>query len=703
MNAAEIERKINEFSTKFINYEDGNLILLSELIDDLNGMNDETCPDISKIFCAMTNMIKKIIANETVDSFRERISEGIDIFSRIIKDMLNNKSDEIIIKENIRENLELYMEKNKDYCIPAGNRKVEKTQAKSVINLNSELMNIFLTDCDERLIQAEECILELEKDFNNKETIDILFRIFHTIKGECGFLKIASLGEVTHNIENLLDLIRKKEMENDENVIEILLSGIDCSKSILDALKKGDITIFNQIDIDPFVVNVNSMIMSSRKTIGEILKEEGVLSESDVVRIMQKQKETSYTKKFGEIAVEQNMTTEEEIKKTIEKQKSRDNFLSEKNNPVIKVKSSQINFLVDMIGELMTIENQFDEKDKNVVQLKKITKSIQNSAMQLRTVKIKNLFINTKRTGRDVAKTLEKDIDIATYGDDLEIDRNLVEILEEPLLHIIRNSCYHGIESREERSRKNKSATGNILLSAERKGNNIVVSVRDDGAGLDDDKIIGTAIERGLVSRERSKSLSRSEIYNFILLPGFSTVKNADAISGRGVGMDIVKNIVTRARGRLELKSEPGRYTETSLIFPLSLAIIDGMIVRNKENYFIVPVSFIVEALKINQNMLMSIENKSNVIHLRNEIIPAIDIGDYFYRDCKQSENKIAVIVKNNEKKYGLLVDEIITKKEIVIKSLGNKFRDLRGISSCAILQDGEIGYVLDVEAMIAV
>ena len=502
--------------------------------------------------------------------------------------------------------------------------------------------------------------MDLEKDLQNMEYINVLFRVFHTIKGECGFLKIATLGEVTHNLENLLDLLRKGEIEINEDIIDIMLCGIDYSRLILNSIKKGDITIFSQINLDSFMTRIDNKIRNSRKTIGDILKDEGVISETDIIRIMQKQKESSFTKKFGEIAIEQELLTEEDVKKTIDKQKSSPDIVTEKIDPVIKVKASQINFLVDMIGELLIIESQLDDKNRNILQLKKITKTIQNSAMQLRTIKIKNLFINTKRAARDVAKKLDKNIDIETYGDELEIDRNLVEILEEPLLHIIRNSCHHGIEDNNERNRIGKSGNGLIKLTAQRKGTNIVRSVLDNGRGLDEEKILSKAVEKRLVTEERAKTLTKNEIYNFIFFPGFSTAESVNNISGRGVGMDIVKSSITNARGRIEIKTEKNQYTEINLIFPLSLAIIDGMIIRSGDIYYIIPVTNIIESLKLNTKMLVSIKNKTSVIHLRNEIIPAIDLNQFFYGLAKPDRTDIAVIILNDDKKYGLFVDYII-------------------------------------------
>lgn len=702
MNIIEFEQNINNFSIKLINYEDGDIMLLSDLIEEIDGYIEifKNNKYFVEILIIVKNVLILLLKSSKTDELIKIISIGIDIISQVIKDSSSGTLESPTISENVKLKTDEYVRKFREYGVLED--KKEDKSPNDKISDNSELLNIFFTDCEERLTQAEDCLMDLEKDLDNKEIINVLFRVFHTIKGECGFLKIAYLGEVTHNLETLLDHLRRDEIENNDEAIDIMLSGIDYSRLILEGIKKGDITNFDEMNIEAFTTRINEIIKKSRKTIVDALKDESEISSVNSERTIIKQNETSSPQKPEKLTLDVNLSAEDRDGKSMNRQISEGDETSEKIDPVIKVKASQINFLVDMIGELLTIESQFDDRDRNILQLKKITKLIQNSAMQLRTIKIKNLFINIKRAARDVAKKLGKDIEIETCGDELEIDRNLVEILEEPLLHIVRNSCHHGIEEKDERREKNKSLTGNIKLKAERRGNHIIVSIYDDGKGLDIDKILAKAIEKKLVSEEKAKTLTKNEICNFIFLPGFSTANSVDTISGRGVGMDIVKNSVNGVRGRIEIKTEKNLFTEINLIFPLSLAIIDGMVIKSADNFYILPVSDIIESVKLKPGMIVGIENRASIIHLREEIIPAINIGDFFGYS-KDAENcAIAVIVHNDDKKYGLLIDDIISKKEVVIKSLGNKFKNLRGISSCAVLSGGKIGFVLNVEEIVS-
>jgi two-component system chemotaxis sensor kinase CheA len=540
---------------------------------------------------------------------------------------------------------------------------------------------------------------------DNKEIINDLFRDFHTIKGECGFLKLIKLGEVTHNLENLLDLLRYDEIDCSTEIIDILLCGVDIVFNMLKSLDDENLDSYNKTETNELIELINKVSERGRTHIGEILEETAELKKKDISNIINKQKENGFVKKFGEIAVDNKYITKEQLEESLKNQrenKEKSVIKTVKNDPIIKVKASQINYLVDMIGELLIAENQLE--DENIIQLKKITKQIQNAAMMLRTVKVKNLFINMKRVVRDLAKKLDKQIDFKIIGEDLEIDRNLVEALEEPLIHILRNALGHGIEYRDERKKNEKNETGEIILKAERQGNNIVISIRDDGRGLNKDKILKKAISLSLVNEESAKQLKESEIFGFIFNTGFSTADNVDNVSGRGVGMDIVKSTVSKLRGKIEIYSDVNSFTEINLIFPLSMAIIDGMIVTVGNSFLVIPVSNIIESLSLEEKMIHTVKNKVKVIDLRGEIIPVIELVEYFKLSTAERSNinyTVAVIVESSNRKFALIVDEIIAKKEIVIKSLGEKFKNLCGISSGTVLTGGKIGLVVNIDEVV--
>ncbi len=713
MNYSDLKDLINNIIPAIINYEDGNLVEISGIINEFRKFIKETAgiDSIKGINAIISSVLQFLMNGGSKADHDESLNRGIELLLKALGSLEEPEG----IDESLKEEITSFENRHGGFLTGAKESKHEgeKTDAGKArpiddMQMNSDAFKIFLVEADEKLVNAQDYILGLEDDPENREFTNLLFRVFHTIKGECGFLKIPKLGEICHNLESLLDLMRTDKLRVNGRIIDILFKGLDFSATIVNSLKKDDASIFDKISIEEFITDVTGEAEKAGLFIGGILRKQSKMSKEKVDEVLQKQKDMNYAKKFGEIAVESNLVTQKAVDESLNEQKKaieETGVKKEKIDPIIKVKASQINYLVDMVGELLIAEDQLTADQMNANQLKKITRQIQYAAMQLRTVKVKNLFLNMKRVVRDVSKNLDKNVNTLLFGEELEIDRNLVENLEEPLVHLIRNSVHHGIESADERKQKNKTPEGNITISAERKGNSIVIGVEDDGAGLSREKILNKAIEKRLVGTEDKNSLSDNEIYNLIFLPGFSTAETVDYVSGRGVGMDIVKSAVVSNRGRVEIKTEKGRYTRTNLIFPLSTAIIDGMIIKSSGDFYIIPVSQIIESLKVTSGMINTINGREEVINLRGEIIPVINLSRYFNRQIAAAGDRaeiLGVIVENSDnKKYALIVDEIISKKEIVVKSLGSKFKDIKGISSGTVLHGGHIGFVLDVEELI--
>jgi two-component system chemotaxis sensor kinase CheA len=719
MNVQEVDDILREISKDILKYEDGDLVFVSDLMDRLEKIRSEfpAVPELTRVFTSLGLLLRLLLEGVPYGAIDGALSRGIDVLSRVVgkagreQTEINGLSAGDITEEFgadcalFSAAAERALSTGKP--VDAGKSAAPGGDGELELRISSEPFKVFLSEAEEKISRAQDCILELEKDPGNKQHVNELFRVFHTIKGECGFLRIASLGELAHNLENLLDLMRDGRLKADSALVDMLLAGVDYAKSMLTALKNGDIVIFSQIDIGAFVHGVNEEVQRAKTNIGAILLEQGKLSEAEVQTILQKQKELSFTKKFGEIAVDENFITREDLEESLRSQAAPPTAGEREQaaqDSIVKVKASQINFLVDMVGELIITEAQLDERTPNLGQLRKITREIQYASMQLRTEKVKNLFINMKRIARDAAKKLGKRVSAGMKGEDMEIDRDLVEKLEEPLMHLVRNSVAHGIESVEERLGRGKPAEGRISIEGERRGNTIVIAVEDDGRGLDREKILAKAVAMGLVAAEAAGQLSDADAYNFIFQQGFSTADNVDLVSGRGVGMDIVKAVAAAARGRVELRTRPGEFSRIEMIFPLSTAIIDGMIVKSGGTHFVIPVANVIESLRLGKESIHTVKNAVEVIDLREEIIPVIRLNEFFGRNgngAVRDGRMVSVIVENNEqKKAALLLDEIITKREVFIKALGAKFRNLRGISSGTILQGGAIGFVLDVDQL---
>lgn len=479
------------------------------------------------------------------------------------------------------------------------------------------------------------------------------------------------------------------------------------SREILKRLEKNDYAVFTDVSLDSYVNRVKNVSAAPCANLGEILVAEGKMQEEDVARVLEKQKASAYRKRFGEIAVQEKFLSSEELRETLDKQKDckagEPSRVPDRTDPVIKVRASKVNFLVDMIGELLIAMGQISGSGAELMQMRKITRSLQYGAMELRTDTLHTLFGNLRRTVRDLSKQLKKNVRAECVGEDLEIDRNLIEKLEEPLMHLVRNSLDHGIESELDRKNAGKDSQGVVTLKAERHGNSIVITVRDDGKGLERERILSKALEKKLIRAEAADAMTDSQVFNLIFTSGFSTHTEVSLISGRGVGMDIVRSAVVDNRGRIEIESVAGSYSEFRMIFPLSTAIIDGMITRVSQSLFVFPIGSVIESIKIVPAMLSTVNGSVEVANLRGESIPVIRMHETFcITEIPESPAIIGVICETSDRrKFMFILDEVIAKREVVIKSLGARFSDLRGISSGTVLSGGKIGLVVDIDEIV--
>ncbi|HBD93614.1 MAG: hypothetical protein A2015_14810 [Spirochaetes bacterium GWF1_31_7] len=626
------ENLFMEITNIILKYENGDLLALSSLSDLIYNLKNITTDNSLIPYIDETiEVIKYGIKEDNYETFTKELSKRVDYIQ-------NRMVTEILFTEKKSTPVEKIVE-------------IEKMQG-----VSDELINIFIVEAEDRIANAQRLILELENSLSNSEIIDNLFQIFHTIKGECGFLKIETFGNLTHSIEHILDLLRNKKIEINSNVIDRLLEGVDLSTSIIWYLKKGILSLPDTSAIEEYLKNI------------ELIKKSSV---NPHIIIQEKKDEVLYK--------------------------------HEKKDELIKVKSSKVNYIVDMIGELLIASGQIADNSVAVIQTRKITKLLQYAGMQLRTESIKTLFGSAKRMVRDISQKLNKVVSIDVFGDDLEIDRNLIESLEEPMMHLLRNAIHHGIENESDRLLHGKPASGHITIGAERKGNNIVISIKDDGQGLNKNKIISKALEKGFIKQNEIESSSDNQIYNMIFLNGFSTTDSVDLVSGRGVGMNIVKSVVEAHKGRIEILTESNKYSQFMLKFPLSTAIIDGMIVRIEDSLFIIPISSMIESIKCNPINIHPV-NTISIYKLRDEIFPIIDLKKILGIDQVDGKNDIGIVVESSTtKRFLLKVDEIIAKKEIVIKSLGSTFKKLQGISSGCVLSGGKIGFVFDIDQIVEI
>jgi two-component system, chemotaxis family, sensor kinase CheA len=585
---------------------------------------------------------------------------------------------------------------------------------------DKEIIYDFVTESLENLETVEVNLMDLEQDPSGLETINGIFRSFHTIKGVSAFLNLNKINTLSHIAENLLDKARNAEISIDGETIDAILQSVDILKRMVEdvrsSLDKGVVSE-GDVDIKPMIARIEHFIhqAETRRLLGEMLVEKGAVSAEDVKDALTIQ-EGEQSKKIGEILVEGEKVEAKEVVSALREQKRAEQPVALQ----IKIDTGKLDNVVDMVGELAIAQSMLrqsqlikESKDRQldgiIGQLNQITSGLQRTAMSLRMVPIKNTFQRMVRLVRDLSKKADKDVRLLMSGEDTEIDRNMVEEIYEPMVHMIRNSIDHGLELPDERRAAGKPEQGTIQVKAYHRGGNIVIEIEDDGRGLNREKILEKAISKGLISE--GEKLTEREIDNLIFHPGFSTADRITDISGRGVGMDVVKStIVDRLRGTVEIQSSWSRGTVLTIRLPLTLAIIDGMVVRLDGQRYIIPTLNVEETFKPAKTDCYTVKKQGEMVMVRGQLVPLIVLERLFGVNGDHSSAKqvvppwerLAVIVESQDTKRCLLVDELLGKEEIVIKSLGKVFQHVRGIAGGAILGDGRIGLILDIAGICA-
>jgi len=441
------------------------------------------------------------------------------------------------------------------------------------------------------------------------------------------------------------------------------------------------------------------------KKLGDILVERGDLSPVEMQKIL------SMQKRFGEILVEQGLVPASKVQSALIEQQQVKQVRQERTAAApaaaeaalsIRVPAERLDHLVNLVGELVTVQahltqiagNRHDNEISAVAEeVERLISELRDTTLNMRMLPIGSTFSKFKRLVRDLSAELGKEIDLETTGAETELDKTVIEKLNDPLVHLIRNSIDHGVEMPEVRKAAGKSAKGIVHLAAEHSGDSVLVTIRDDGAGLDKERIRAKAIERGLITA--STELTDKETYNLIFAPGFSTAQKVTSVSGRGVGMDVVKKAIEALRGTIDIASEQGKGSTITLRIPLTLAIIETLLVRIDQSYFVLPLSMVEECIELTRADVQATHGR-HLAHVRGELTPYINLRDEFEITANQPDIEQIVILSVNGKRIGFVVDDVVGEHQTVIKTLGKLYRDVRGISGATILGDGTVALILD-------
>jgi two-component system chemotaxis sensor kinase CheA len=595
-----------------------------------------------------------------------------------------------------------------------------------------EIVESFIVETKEILDKLDVDLVEMEKRPDDNELLNSVFRHFHTIKGTSSFLGLDKLTGVTHKGEDILNKLRKGEVNLSAHIMDNLLNAYDKMKSLLYSIEEFQ---NEDIDVDETVKELTDLIAALENGgVVEIKKpankSKKKSAKTEIIKVSKVVKEETIEQPKLESTPEINIEDEgEDLEEEVEipqvearqasNEKSKQDSAKKVENS-IRVDVERLDELLNIVSELVlgrnrlaqvnsefALENEGTKFSRDLFDVTKqidlMTNELQLVVMKTRMIKIGKVFNKFPRLVRDLSRDAKKQIEIVIKGEETELDKTLIEEINDPLVHLVRNSVDHGIESPEVRKANGKNPTGTLILSAEHEGNNILITIEDDGKGIDPEVIKNKVVEKGLMSAEKVKELSRQEILNLIFIPGFSTAEVVTNISGRGVGMDVVKTNITKLRGIINIESTVGVGTRIIIKLPLTLAIIPGMIVKVKDQQIVIPLNTVLEVLRVHRENIYSV-NRKPVIKMRDSVLPLVSVEERLNGYEEKDENKIwqyVVIVGIAEKRYGIKVDGLVGQKEVVIKSLGNYFGKVHGIAGSTIMGDGSVVMIIDVNELL--
>ena len=627
-----------------------------------------------------------------------------------------------------------------------------------------EIMEDFLIEAFELIEQIDHDLVELESNPEDLELLNRIFRVAHTVKGSSSFLNFDVLTELTHHMEDVLNKARKGELKITPDIMDVVLESVDMMKGLLESIRDNGSDSAAGIDIKNICVRLTQIsegeapsaaaeataapspepvkepepVAPAEEAAPEVSDAElSKLSDSEVEaeieRLLKVRKAEDQARRASkgiapkspkEIAPATSAAPAPAARPAPSRERDTDKKVPAASSgavaqeQTIRVEVKRLDHLMNLIGELVLGKNRLlkiyddveeryegekflEELNQVVSSLSLVTTDIQLAVMKTRMLPIAKVFNKFPRMIRDLSRDLGKQIDLEISGEETELDKSIVEEIGDPLVHIIRNSCDHGIEDPETRKAMGKPEKGLVQLKAYNEGNHIVVEIVDDGKGLDADMLKSKSIEKGIITEREADAMSEKEAFGLIFRPGFSTAAKVTNVSGRGVGMDVVKTNIEKLNGIIDIESEVGKGTVMKLKIPLTLAIIQSLLVGTQEEFYAIPLASVLETVRVPIDDIYTIDGK-NVLRLRDEVLSLVRLSDVFgvEKVFDGGDHTYVVIIGVAEAKLGIIVDTLVGQEEIVIKSMGDYLQNIPGIAGATIRGDGRVTLIIDVGAM---
>lgn len=630
----------------------------------------------------------------------------------------------------------------------------------------SEYKEMYAVESAEHLQSMNEALLCLEKDPENSETINVMFRAAHTLKGMSATMGFTDIKELTHNMENLMDKVRKNEIKLDSAAIDILFECLDTLEKMVQTPQDSSAVDISSLIKKISLLSTNDPVTIPSKT-GQIVPSESTDSGGSIFEVTVKLHESCMLKSARSTVVIRNLSelgkiiktfppvkdledekfdrefkviisTTEDAKKIEDAAKKVSEILaanvkpctaSESNEKTevktsapegsktsiksvqsVRVSIERLDSLMNLVGELIINKirlmqlarvHKLDALEETLASLDRLTNDLQEEIMASRMVPIDQIFNRFPRMVRDLAKKEEKEIDLILEGGDIELDRTVLDEIGDPLVHILRNCVDHGIESPQIRKQAGKNPKGMVKLTASREKNHVVIEAVDDGKGMDPQRMREVAVKKGLMTQEEASKLSDNEAINLSFMAGFSTAEKVTDVSGRGVGMDVVRSKIGSMGGSIKLESIVGKGTTIKLKLPLTVAIIHSLMVKVGQDIYAIPITNVIRDLSIRKKDIKTIKGEE-VILIRGEVLPLVRLHNLFNVQGNGSEELLVVVVERAGNNVGLVVDQVVGQQEVIIKNLDNNIlKGVKGFAGATILGDGNVALIIDVVTLL--
>ena len=579
--------------------------------------------------------------------------------------------------------------------------------------MDDEIVQDFLIEGGETLEQLDAQLVALESAPDDKSLLNAVFRAFHTIKGGAGFLGLEHLVAISHKSEDIFDMLRKGALPIDATLMDTFLEVLDVLRLMFEQLRTGlapapapspllaRLQAISDGTVTP-LASVKAVVVADMPTpVGDLISDDEFEALLDNLHGGGKFLPAVLPPAAAAPMATQQPLPAKRVTRAAEPAK----------DTTVRVETATLDRIMNMVGELVLIRNRLlnleaavgnEAITQTVANLDVVTSDLQMAAMKTRMQPIKKVFGRFPRVVRDLARALDKQIELVMEGEDTDLDKNLVETLADPLIHLVRNSVDHGIEMPAERLAAGKPATGVLRLAAAQGGDQIVLTIADDGKGIDAEALRRKVVEKGLMDEEAAARLSTRECYELIFLPGFSTKDQISDISGRGVGMDVVKTRITQINGSIQIDSQLGVGTIIRISVPLTLAIMPTLMVVLGTQVFALPLVNVQEIINFERHQAREVDGRKTMV-VRGKALPLFYLSRWLIEGVREftEQQGHVVVVRIGNQSVGLLVDDLIGQEEVVIKPLGALLHGIKGLSGATITGNGKIALILDLPGLL--